>query len=75
VAHELVGEHARDVVEDERDGCVLEDGAVALLDHVAEILIIALADFRHVRVEARLPRAVAETTRDLAQHFRSALPI
>ncbi len=63
--YELVGEHPAHVAQRERVARVLEHAAVGRAQDVGEVLALVGADLRHVRVQARLPAAVAGTPAEL----------
>ena len=69
VAHQLVGEDARDAAKGERVVGVLEHAAVEAAQQVAEVLLLVRADLGDVRVQARLPAAVAGAAGELDQQL------
>jgi len=68
--HGFVGEYAADVVQDEREVDVLEDRAVGAAQDVFQVLALILAYPAHVRVQARLPGAIADPAGELGQVLR-----
>src|SRR5580704_4658722 len=70
VANHFVGHHARYVVQHEREADVLEHRAMLLPQDVAKVFVLVIADLADVRVEPRLPGAVAHLPRELGEVLR-----
>src|ERR1700685_3099976 len=65
-----MGENTRDVVQQEGEAAVLEHRAVRLLQDVLQVLGLVVADLADVRVQSRLPGAVAHLPGELGEVLR-----
>src|ERR1700758_1266784 len=70
MADQLVGEDTAHVVQHECEADVLEDRAVAAAQDVLQVLELVVADPADVRVQARLPGAVAHLAGELGEVLR-----
>src|ERR1039458_2265278 len=67
-----MGEHAADVVQHESEAGMLQDRAVGLLQDVAQVRLMVVANPADVRVQPRLPGPVAHLAGELSDVLRVA---
>src|ERR1022692_4977618 len=67
-----MGQHAADVVQHESEGGMLQDRAVGLLQDVAQLRLMVVANPADVRVQPRLPGPVAHLAGELSDVLRVA---
>src|ERR1035438_2694717 len=67
-----MGQHAADVVQHEGEAGMLQDRAMGLLQDVAQVRVVVVANPADVRVQARLPGPVAHLAGELSDVLRVA---